>query len=77
MLKLTNELLNRRNLINKMADKGMELRDNKNGTCTHGKGTHVMKDAAVTIKMALENLASWFCLKVLTWFFLLFIQIKM
>ena len=62
--------------VNK-ADKGMKLRDNKNGTCTHWKGIHVMKDAAVTIKMALENLASWFCRMVLMWLLLRFTQIKM
>ena len=77
MLKLTNELLNRRRLINKKADKGMKLRDNNNVTITHWKGIHVRKDAAVTIKMVLKNLASWFCRKVLLCLLLRSTQIKM
>ena len=77
MPKLTNELLNRRSLIDKMPDKGMKLRDNNNVTITHWKGIHVKKDAAVTIKMVLENLASWFCRKVLMWLLLRSTQINM
>ena len=53
------------------------LPDNKALTITHWKGIHVMKDAAVTIKMVLEILASWFCRKVHTWLLLLFNQMKM
>jgi len=77
MLKLTNELLNRRSLINKVADKGMKLLDNKNGTCTHWKGIHVVGDAAVAIRVVLGNLASWFCRKVLIWLLLRSTQMKM
>ena len=63
--------------MNKMADKGMQLRENNNATVTHWKGIHVRKDAAVTIKMVLENLASWFCRKVLMWLLLRSTLIKM
>ena len=58
MLNLTNELLNQRSLINKMADKGMKLRHSNNVTITYWKSIHVRIDAAITIKMVLENLAS-------------------
>ena len=63
--------------MNKMAYKGMKLRDNNIATVTHWKGIHVRKDAAVTVKMVLENLASWFCRKVLMWLLLRSTLIKM
>ena len=50
MLKLTNELLNRRSLTNKMADKGIKLRHSNNVTITYWKSIHVRIDAAVTVK---------------------------
>ena len=39
-------------------------------------GIHAMKDAAVTRKMVLENLASWFCRKLLRVRFLFSLQNK-
>ena len=55
----------------------MNIGEDSRMTMTHWKGTHVMKDATVKIKMAMENLASLFCRKPLTLLLLLFTQIKM
>ena len=53
--------------MKKMADKGSNVLGDTLRTILHNwKGIHVRKDAAVTVKMLLDNLASWFFLKLLT-----------
>ena len=57
----------------KTADPGIGNGHTLTAMLIYRKGIQVMKDVAVTRKMVLENLASWFCPKVLT-VLILFLQ---